>query len=58
MCSSAYALRSYLYILVHTTIAGPAALWLGAGPGMDLVYSAREREFRMRDSDSPAVPML
>ena len=34
MRSSAYALRSYLYLLVHTLIAGPAALWLGAGPGM------------------------
>ena len=36
MCSSAYALRSYLYLLVHTLIAGPAALWLGAGPGASM----------------------
>lgn len=32
-CSATYALRSYLYLLVHTLIAGPAALWLGAGAG-------------------------
>ncbi|CAL5219251.1 g1047 [Coccomyxa viridis] len=36
--SSAYALRSYLYLLVHTLIAGPAALWLGAGPGKAAVF--------------------
>ena len=36
MCSAAYALRSYLYLLVHTVIAGPAALWLGTGSGKTL----------------------
>ena len=36
LCSAAYALRSYLYLLVHTIIAGPAALWLGTGSGETL----------------------
>ena len=31
--SSEFALRSYLYLVLHALVAGPAALWLGAGPG-------------------------
>lgn len=31
--SAQYALRSHLYLLLHALVAGPAALWLGAGPG-------------------------
>ena len=42
LCSAAYALRSYLYLLVHTVIAGPAALWLGTGSGVTL-YQMRVR---------------
>ena len=32
-CSAAYALRPYLYLLLHTIVAGPAALWFGSGTG-------------------------
>ena len=38
LCSATYALRSYLYLLVHTLIAAPAALWLGAGSGYSSDY--------------------
>ena len=32
-CSAAYALRPYLYLLLHTIVAGPAALWFGSAAG-------------------------
>ena len=40
LCSATYALRSYLYLLAHTLIAAPAALWLGAGSGTALTSEA------------------
>ena len=50
--SAEYALRSYLYLLVHALVAGPAALWLGAGSGA-LVPGASEAQRFQR-----AVPFL
>ena len=35
VCSAKYALRPYLYLLLHTTVTGPAALWFGSGAGDD-----------------------
>ena len=32
-CSAQFALRPYLYLLLHTAVAGPAALWYGSGAG-------------------------
>lgn len=32
-CSARYALRPYLYLLLHTTVAAPAALWFGSESG-------------------------
>lgn len=32
-CSAQFALRPYLYLLLHTSVAGPAALWFGSGAG-------------------------
>lgn len=32
-CSAQYALRPYLYLLLHTTVAAPAALWFGSESG-------------------------
>ncbi len=34
--SSKYALRSYLYLLLHAAVAGPAALLFGTGAGAAL----------------------
>lgn len=31
--SAKFALRSYLYLLLHAIVAGPASLWYGAGGG-------------------------
>ena len=36
ICSAQYALRSYLYLLLHTVVAAPAAVWLGPGRGSNL----------------------
>ncbi|KAK9846490.1 hypothetical protein WJX81_005211 [Elliptochloris bilobata] len=38
--SSKYALRSYLYLLLHATVAGPAALLFGTGAGKVWVFYA------------------
>lgn len=36
--SSEFALRSYLYLLVHALVAGPASWWFGQGPGKVHVF--------------------
>lgn len=38
--SSEFALRSYLYLLLHALVAGPAAWWYGGGPGKVHVFYA------------------
>ncbi|MCO5587878.1 hypothetical protein L7F22_041830 [Adiantum nelumboides] len=37
---SEFALRSYLYLLLHALVAGPAAWWYGGGPGKVHVFYA------------------
>ncbi|KAJ7546232.1 hypothetical protein O6H91_08G031300 [Diphasiastrum complanatum] len=40
--SSQYALRSYLYLLLHALLVGPAAWWYGSGAGkVGVFYSLR-----------------
>lgn len=36
--SARYALRPYLYLLLHTTVAAPAALWFGSESGKVAVF--------------------
>lgn len=36
--SAQYALRPYLYLLLHTTVAAPAALWFGSEAGKVTVF--------------------
>ncbi|KAL0044650.1 hypothetical protein WJX82_004234 [Trebouxia sp. C0006] len=36
--SAQYALRPYLYLLLHTTVAAPAALWFGSESGKVAVF--------------------
>ncbi len=36
--SAEFALRSWLYILLHAAVATPAAWWYGAGPGKNMVF--------------------
>ncbi|KAI5078870.1 hypothetical protein GOP47_0006541 [Adiantum capillus-veneris] len=38
--SSEFALRSYLYLLLHALVAGPAAWWFGGGPRKVHVFYA------------------
>lgn len=33
LISAEFALRPHLYLLLHALVGGPAALWLGTGPG-------------------------
>lgn len=40
--SSEFALRSYLYLLLHALLAGPATWWYGGGPGkVHVFYTTR-----------------
>ena len=36
MCSAKYALRPYLYLVLHAAIAAPAAVFFGPGTGETL----------------------
>jgi Alg9-like mannosyltransferase family len=40
VCSSQYALRAYVYLLLHAIVAAPAALLFGAEGGKLLVFYA------------------
>lgn len=39
-CSAQFALRSYLYLLLHATVAAPAAVWFGSGAGGSSIHAS------------------
>lgn len=53
--SAAYALRPYLYLLLHTAVAGPAALWFGSGVGKIAVFQLTKTVLALMSAASEAL---
>jgi alpha-1,2-mannosyltransferase len=54
-CSAQYALRSWLYIILHKVVAAPAAWWFGAAAGKVAVFTATRAVLGMTSAVTEAM---